>query len=60
MSVFERDRQLLEFLNEISIFPGALLEVVAHNYDDTLTLRVGGEPVHLGMAAARKVWVAPA
>jgi len=60
VSVFERDRQLLEFLNGMSIFPGARLDVVTHNYDDTLTLRVAGEPVHLGLAAARKVWVAPA
>ena len=58
VSVFERDRQLLEFLNGMDIHPGARLEVLTHNYDDTLTLRINGQPVHLGLAAARKVWVA--
>src|SRR5579864_6709585 len=40
--VFERDRKLLEFLNEIGIHPGATLEVMAHNYDETLTLQILG------------------
>jgi DtxR family Mn-dependent transcriptional regulator len=57
-SVFERDRKLLEFLNNIGIHPGANLEVTARNYDDTLTLCVDGRPpVQLGRAVAGKVWV---
>ena len=60
VSVFERDRQLLEFLNGMSIHPGARLQVVARNYDDTVTLQIGGKAAPLGMAAARKVWVAAA
>ena len=57
-SVFERDRKLLEFLNNIGIHPGATLQVTARNYDETLTLRIDDLPiVQLGRAAAAKVWV---
>ena len=31
--------------------------MVTRNYDDTLTLRVGGKQVQLASAAAAKVWV---
>lgn len=59
VSVFERDRQLLEFFDGLGIHPGATLRLVRLNYDDTLTLAVGGNTVQLGRAAARKVWVEP-
>ena len=59
MSVFERDRKLLEYLNELGIRPGAGLEVLSRNYDDTFTLAIGGKQVPLGRAAASKVWVRP-
>ena len=58
MSVFERDRKLLEYLNGLGIRPGAQLRVVGKNYDQTMTLRVDRKPVQLGGAAAAKVWVA--
>lgn len=57
ISVFERDRRLLEYLNGLGIHPGAGLRMLAANYDDTLTLRVGDKPVQLGKNAASKVWV---
>ena len=57
MSVFERDRSLLEYLDGLGIRPAAELEMVTRNYDDTLTLRVGGKQVQLASAAAAKVWV---
>ena len=60
MSVFERDRQLLEYLDGLGIRPGAQLRMMARNYDETVTLRVDRKPVQLGRAAAAKVWVAPA
>lgn len=60
MSVFERDRPLLEYLDSLSVRPGSVLEVLAHNIDQTVSLRVVGKPVHLGRAAAGKVWVRPA
>jgi len=59
MSVFERDRSLLEYLNALGIRPDADLEMVARNYDDTLTLRISGKPIQLGTSAAAKVWVGP-
>jgi DtxR family Mn-dependent transcriptional regulator len=58
MSVFERDRSLLEYLDALGIRPTADLEMVTRNYDDTLTLRVGGKAIQLASAAAAKVWVA--
>lgn len=58
MSVFERDRKLLEYLNGLGIRPGALVRVRSRNYDETLTLQVGGRQVQLGRFAAEKVWVA--
>jgi DtxR family Mn-dependent transcriptional regulator len=59
ISVFERDRQLLEFLDGLGIQPGAEVEFVSRNYDQTVTLRIAGELLHLGQAAAGKVWVQP-
>ena len=59
VSVFERDRRLLEYLNGIGIRPGATVKMMATNYDDTLTLGIDGKPVQLGRAAAAKVWVGP-
>ena len=41
-SVFERDRKLLEYLHELGVRPGAQVEVIARNYDDTITLRIAG------------------
>lgn len=58
-SVFERDRQLLEYLDGLGIRPGARLRMLARNYDETVSLQVGRNPVHLGRAAATRVWVEP-
>ena len=57
VSVYERDRRLLEYLEGLAVRPGAKVSVEARNYDDTLTLRVDGRPAQLGRAAAQKVWV---
>jgi DtxR family Mn-dependent transcriptional regulator len=57
MSVFERDRSLLEYLDGLGIRPSAELEMVTRNYDETLTLKVDGKAVQLASAAAAKVWV---
>jgi len=59
VSVFERDRRLLEYLNGLGIYPGAVVRLLASNYDETISLRIGGKPVQLGRAAASKVWVEP-
>jgi DtxR family Mn-dependent transcriptional regulator len=57
VSVFERDRRLLEYLNGIGIHPGAVVRMTASNYDETLSLKIDGKPVQLGRSAAAKVWV---
>jgi DtxR family Mn-dependent transcriptional regulator len=57
VSVFERDRKLLEFLNGLGIRPGAPVRVTSRNYDETLTLDISGRQVQLGRSAAEKVWV---
>jgi len=57
VSVFERDRRLLEYLNGIGIHPGATVRIVSANYDDTLTLTIRDKGVQLGKSAAAKVWV---
>ena len=55
-SVFQRDRKLLEYLHGLGIHPGAELQVLARNYDDTITLQIGGRSIPLGKAAAGKIW----
>lgn len=60
ISVFERDRRLLEYLNNIGIHPGAGVRVLARNYDETLTLDIAGKAIPLGRSAAAKIWADPA
>ena len=57
-SVFERDRNLLEYLDGLGIRPGVKLKMLARNYDQTFTLGVDGKSVQLGGAAATRIWVA--
>ena len=57
-SAYERDRELLEYLNSLGIKPGAPVSMLARNVDDTFTLAIAGKTVPLGNAAAAKVWVA--
>lgn len=57
-SAYERDRELLEYLNSLGIKPGALLRMITRNVDDTFTLEIAGKTVPLGKGAASKVWVA--
>jgi DtxR family Mn-dependent transcriptional regulator len=57
-SMYERDRRLLEYFDQLGIRPGVHLMVLTHNYDGTVTLRLKKSLVNLGESAARKVWVA--
>lgn len=57
-SVYERDRDLLEFLEKRGIRPGARLEVLDRNYDQTMTLVTESGNISLGGPAAEKIWVA--
>jgi DtxR family transcriptional regulator, iron-dependent repressor len=55
--IYERDRKLLEFLENRGIRPGARIQVTARNYDQTLTLATDAGSVALGGVAAERVWV---
>lgn len=55
VSVFERDRKLLEYLDSLGIRPGVHLDVLATNGE--IELRAAGIAIHLERAAAAKVWV---
>ena len=55
--IYERDRKLLEFLEQRGIRPGAAINVRGRNYDQTLNLTTGAGEVALGNSAAEKVWV---
>ena len=56
----EEDLQLLTFLEEHGVKPGARLEVEeVASYNGTVTIRVGGGPVVLGERTASYVWAIP-
>jgi len=57
VSVYERDRSLLEYLDRLGVRPDTQLQVVSRNYDDTMTLSLGKSQVYLGQGAAKRVWV---
>jgi DtxR family Mn-dependent transcriptional regulator len=59
-SVYERDRQLLEFFEEEGIRPGVRIAVEARNYDGTVSLSIDKHQIRLGTSAAERVWVAKA
>ena len=58
VSVFERDRKLLEYLDGAGLRPGVEIEVSAS--DREIELRAAGRMVLLERAAAAKVWVGSA
>jgi DtxR family transcriptional regulator, Mn-dependent transcriptional regulator len=55
--IYERDRQLLEFLEHRGIRPGAKLQITGKHYDHTLALTTESGNVTLGLRAAERVWV---
>jgi DtxR family Mn-dependent transcriptional regulator len=57
--IYERDRDLLEFLEARGLRPGARLSLIERNYDKTLSIRAGGHNMVLGRPAADRVWVSP-
>jgi DtxR family Mn-dependent transcriptional regulator len=56
VSVFERDRRLLEHLDKLNVRPGTAMSVTAAD-GDTLTLQVDGRSVQIGRPVAGRVWV---
>ena len=57
--IYERDRGLLEFLEARGIRPGVKLDLIEHNYDQTVSVRSPRGAVILGRLSAEKVWLAP-
>jgi DtxR family Mn-dependent transcriptional regulator len=57
VGMYERDRSLLEYLDGLGLRPGSRVQLLSRNYDETMTLELGVRRVHLGQAAARRVWV---
>lgn len=59
-AVYERDRKLLEFLEERGMRPGARIKLLSRNYDRTLALQTTHGKVSVGQPVAERVWVARA
>jgi DtxR family Mn-dependent transcriptional regulator len=57
--IYERDRELLEFLEARGIRPGVKLDVLERNYDQTLSVRTTTRQAILGRLSAEKIWLAP-
>jgi DtxR family transcriptional regulator, Mn-dependent transcriptional regulator len=56
-SVFERDRNLLQFFDREGIRPGTVVAVQTKHYDGTTTLAIGNRCLRMGSPAAMKIWV---
>lgn len=59
VSVQERDRPMMEFLDSLGMRPGVCFAWLGRNYDETVTLRIDGRAVQLGAPVAKRIWVAP-
>ncbi len=57
VSVFERDRKLLEFLDAEGLRPDSRIVLQSKNYDGTVSLGVEKRLIRLGLPAAEKIWV---
>jgi DtxR family Mn-dependent transcriptional regulator len=60
VSVYERDRKMMEFLDGLQFRPGVSFAWVGRNYDETVTLQMNGRKLQLGAPVARRVWVTAA
>jgi DtxR family transcriptional regulator, Mn-dependent transcriptional regulator len=59
LCVYEKDEGFLDFLEGLHLLPSAKVEVVNRSYDETLTLRVANQTIHLGKTATSRIWVRP-
>lgn len=57
--VYEKDEKFLEFLDNLRLRPGAVVNVQKKEYDETMTLRAAGRTIHLGKPATSRIWVRP-
>lgn len=58
VSVFERDRRLLEQLDKLNMRPGTAVSVTGANHMK-LTLQVDGKSIQIGRPVASRIWVIP-
>jgi DtxR family transcriptional regulator, iron-dependent repressor len=59
LCVYEKDEGFLDFLEGLHLLPSIKVEVLNRNYDETLTLRVANQTIHLGKTATTRIWVRP-
>jgi len=58
VSVYEQDRLMMEFLDNLQLRPGVCFSWVGRNYDETVTLQMKSQTVQLGTPVGKRVWVA--
>lgn len=58
--IYERDRDLLQFLETRGIRPKAKFRLLERNYDKTLSIRNSSGKVVLGRPAAERIWISAA
>ena len=61
LRVHEREPEFLKFVAGLKLLPGVRLRVLKREYDETITVVVGGEArkIYLGKPATSKIWVRP-
>jgi DtxR family transcriptional regulator, Mn-dependent transcriptional regulator len=59
LCVYEKDEGFLDFLEGLHLLPATKVEVLNRSYDETLTLRVASQTMHLGKTATSRIWVRP-
>jgi DtxR family transcriptional regulator, Mn-dependent transcriptional regulator len=57
LCVYEKDEGFLEFLDKLQLRPSTKVRVVKREYDETMTLRIGGHTTHLGKPSTTRIWV---
>jgi DtxR family transcriptional regulator, Mn-dependent transcriptional regulator len=60
LRVYEKEREFLNFLAGLGILPGARMRVLKREYDETMTVTLGGsaKKIYLGKPATSRIWVA--
>ena len=57
LCVYEKDPGFLEFLEGLHLLPATKVEILKREYDETMTVRAGGQTMHLGKPATTRIWV---
>jgi hypothetical protein len=56
--VYEKDPALLKLFASLKLLPGARLRLVRRLPDETFEIQVNNRPAHIGLKAARGLWLA--